>query len=57
VGPYPAILAHGGADNSQSIAFLSAPGPDDLQRIEAAVAKVQIQGARYTAQHQKTIQR
>ena len=27
--------------------------PDDLQRIEAAVAKVQIQGARYTAQQQK----
>ena len=28
--------------------------PDDLQGIEAAVAKVQIQGARYTAQQQKT---
>ena len=31
--------------------------PDDLQRIETAVAKVQIHGARYTAQQQKTIQR
>jgi aryl-alcohol dehydrogenase-like predicted oxidoreductase len=31
--------------------------PDDLQRVEAAVAKVQIQGARYTAQQQKTFKR
>jgi len=31
--------------------------PDDLQRIEAAVAQVQIQGARYTAQQQKTVNR
>src|ERR1700738_2944060 len=31
--------------------------PDDLQRIEAAVAKIQIQGARYTAQQQKTFKR
>jgi aryl-alcohol dehydrogenase-like predicted oxidoreductase len=31
--------------------------PDDLQRVEAAVAKVQIQGARYTAQQQKTFNR
>ena len=31
--------------------------PEDLQRIEAAVSHVQIQGARYTAQMQKTINR
>ena len=31
--------------------------PEDLQRIEAAVTQVQIQGARYTAQMQKTINR
>ena len=31
--------------------------PDDLQRIEAAVAKIQIQGARYTAQQLKAINR
>ena len=31
--------------------------PEDLQRIEAAVTKVQVQGARYTAQQQKTINR
>ena len=29
--------------------------PDDLQQIEAAVAKIQIQGARYTAQQLKAI--
>jgi aryl-alcohol dehydrogenase-like predicted oxidoreductase len=31
--------------------------PDDLQQIEAAVAKIQIQGARYTAQQLKAINR
>ena len=31
--------------------------PDDLQRIEAAVAKIQIQGARYTAQQLEAINR
>jgi hypothetical protein len=33
--------------------------PDDLQRIEAAVAKIQIQiqGARYTAQQEEAINR
>src|SRR6202022_1298956 len=31
--------------------------PDDLQWIEATVAKIQIQGARYTAQQQKTFKR
>jgi aryl-alcohol dehydrogenase-like predicted oxidoreductase len=31
--------------------------PEDLQRIEAAVAKIQIQGARYTAQQLKAINR
>lgn len=31
--------------------------PEELQRIEAAVAKVQVQGARYTPQMQKTIDR
>jgi aryl-alcohol dehydrogenase-like predicted oxidoreductase len=31
--------------------------PDDLQRIEAAVAKTQIQGARYTAQQLEAINR
>jgi aryl-alcohol dehydrogenase-like predicted oxidoreductase len=31
--------------------------PEDLQPIEDAVSKVQIQGARYTAQQQKTINR
>lgn len=31
--------------------------PEDLQRIEAAVTQVQIQGARYTAQMQKNINR
>jgi aryl-alcohol dehydrogenase-like predicted oxidoreductase len=31
--------------------------PDDLQWIEAAVAKIQIQGARYTAQQLKAINR
>ncbi|MDT7737053.1 MAG: hypothetical protein QOK09_422, partial [Mycobacterium sp.] len=31
--------------------------PEDLQRIEAAVAKIQIQGARYTAQLEETINR
>ncbi|MDT5056424.1 MAG: hypothetical protein QOF66_4790 [Mycobacterium sp.] len=31
--------------------------PDDLQRIEAAVAKIEIQGARYTAQQLEAINR
>ena len=31
--------------------------PEDLQRIEAAVTQVQIQGARYTAQMQNTVNR
>ena len=31
--------------------------PDDLQRIDAAVAKIQIQGARYTAQQLEAINR
>jgi aryl-alcohol dehydrogenase-like predicted oxidoreductase len=31
--------------------------PEDLQRIEAAVTQVQIQGARYTPQMQKTVNR
>jgi aryl-alcohol dehydrogenase-like predicted oxidoreductase len=31
--------------------------PDDLQRIEAAVANIQIQGARYTAQQEEAINR
>ena len=31
--------------------------PEDLQRIEAAVTQVQIQGARYPTQMQKTINR
>jgi hypothetical protein len=30
---------------------------DDLQQIEAAVAKIQIQGARYTAQQLEAINR
>jgi len=31
--------------------------PEDLQRIEAAVAEIQIQGARYTAQQEEAINR
>jgi diketogulonate reductase-like aldo/keto reductase len=31
--------------------------PEDLQQIEAAVAEIQIQGARYTAQQEEAINR